>query len=241
MISAGYPLIALTPRQFQELPPIVPSGPGAISVPEELVAWFKADAAIVTGGDSVLNWPDSGLLGNDLSAANNGQRATFEPNWRNGLPGVRGRNGTRLDSAPIAPPVQMPGSFYVVGEWGNGGRTNFLNDDWRIIQPTANPDQIEMSTEHGPESLSLPCPVSVPVMIEAIFNGASSFLRVWQPGSSVATEVSGNVAAGAFVRFNDILRRNGEGLIAESALYRTILSGDDRRSLLAYFRERWNF
>ena len=117
LISAAYPLLALTPRLFEEVPPVIPLGPGALAV-ADLVAWFQSTAATVTSGDRVLNWPDSGIFGNDLAAANNAQRATFEPGWRNGLPGIRGRAATRLDSAAFGTPVDMPGSVYIVGRSG---------------------------------------------------------------------------------------------------------------------------
>ena len=78
-------------------------------------------------------------------------------------------------------------------------------------------------------------------MIEAVFDGESSALRTWQPGSNIANEVLGELAVVQLTRFNDILRRSGNGLIGEAATFSRLLNGDERRSLLAYFREKWDF
>jgi hypothetical protein len=147
---------------------------------------FRASELALDDGDPVATWPDEGDLGVDLTQGTANRRPVYKAATFNDRPAVEfDGSDDRLQTADYAAALSQPNTIVVVGEW-----ITFTDDDTSTVHlfdgKTAGRNMIFPSHTvalspyrmfAGTTRAATASPVvGVPVLLVAIFNGASSEL-----------------------------------------------------------------
>ena len=208
-----------------------------------LVAWYDAsDLSTITdaGAGAVSQWADKSGNGNHVTQGTAGLRPTTGIRTQNGLNVIDFDGGDWLVSADIADVAQpvtlaavaMPDNLDDAAHnvWGNApGLGN---------QPSFNVNGGVWRMYAGTPVVSAVPDTAVPRLVVAVFNGASSLLRI--NGSQV---VSGDAGANPLrilsLGSNEGTSQFWDGWIAEAIAVEGAVAGSDLTNLESYLNAEW--
>lgn len=224
-----------------------PPSSGAVQPPlTGLVAWYKADAGVTEAGGAVSAQADQSGNGYDLAQGTGANQPTFLSNQLNGLPAlshdaIAGSNEflTRA-STPVVPQPYTVVSVVkitmdnlgngIISDSGPGGDFSlfYFNDALECMALYAGGD-VEGTSDPRDGNFHV---------VEAIFNGGSSSIRV-----DGVLEGSGNAGGsgltGLTLGGNNAGSDGLGGLQVETFVYDHAIDAGHRAALAAYFAARF--
>lgn len=208
--------------------------------------FYDANNATESGG-LVTDITDAALRGNDISEGTPANQLGFISNWRNGNAACQGATGDRMIlNAFNQGAVSQPLSIVIVGEWSHAVSGEIWSD-------TANGSSCFIRRQTGSLEMSGGTLLSagdepgdgVPVIIVAVFNGASSRVTAYPHGESVISSGVGNTSTNG---------RNGmvlgavqggagnylRGKVSREVMVPVALSNDDETEIVNAYKAKYS-
>jgi hypothetical protein len=204
-----------------------------------LVARYRADLGVTKdGSNNVATWADQSGNGHDLTEGTN--KPTWVANQINGLPILR-FNGTNQKlsntnaSFDLAQPIHYffvwnPGSFGTASKYllsSNSTATHFVDGDGATSQ--------KLQMYGGGVGPKITVPAGTPILLEMLFNNASSFAKINGAGTQTGTTSTNGLTDGIFIGSAWDSSSFMPMDIAEIVICSAEITGSELTALKAYF------
>lgn len=222
-----------------------PGGSGAAFTPASLsglVGWWKADAiSALNDNDPVTTWTDSSAAAHDLSTVT----ASFKPLYKtailNGLPVVRfdGSND-RLTTASFT--LNQPATYFAVVQYRVAWSANTPIIDGlsaQFSQYLFRSSSTVMGLYAGTNGPTVTTTPQAAHVYSAVFNGASSLLRVDGGTDSTGNPSTGNAGGLTVGATSNGVADFAAIDVGELLAYTGALSSSDRALVETYLKAKW--
>lgn len=203
-----------------------------------LALWLNAGAGLTLSGTDVTTWADQSGNGKDATASGTAT-PTYQSSGINGMPAIS-FNGTtnRMTGSQVL--TTAPATVFAVVQFSVGEEIGsiFQQTNFALYRGFGGGSSLEFRIFNGNDlTSSNAIPNGTAVLLEAVANGASSFLF-----SNGIQRASGNAGSSAISGSYELASNAGSPrtmVIAEIAVYNTNLGTTDRQAVESYLNEKY--
>lgn len=216
-----------------------PLDPASVS---KLVFWFKADAIKgLADGDPVATWPDSSGLGRDATQATAAKKPTYRASRStfSGQPVVEFDSADDFVQTASFTAMAQPNTVFAVAKVGATGAQRFMIDGFDFSNRHALFQESSTNWQYYAGSLVNDGTSNTNVhLFQALFNGASSVLRV-DGGAGTSGNAGSNNLTGLTLGAQPSGTSNWGGDIAEVIVYNMSLSATEINGVALYLGAKY--
>lgn len=215
--------------------------PSSITPPDVtgLVAWWKADALVLSNNDAIHTWADSSGNGHTLTDGGVGNEPIYNTNQQNSLPGAT-FDGNRLMTI-TTPFSSSPVAIFAVLKGTGGDRT--------IIGGDTNSAQYRLNSSDAPQLLKAGVTVvgtasttlSSTTFYVLDMNYDGTTLNFFLNGAADGTASNAQTLSANIANVGSKVDRNERfiGVLCELFVYNNVPTGANQDGLQAYLGTKW--